>query len=115
MPVEQVRLSEAVTKAEVHQRFRDWLQNTDEHIIGPTTIDQRTAWIHVQDGDSRFRLHADANRPAIAEYMRLVVTHGDNIKWHIVANQKGNMNTVAFGPQQEHLSNTLYLYLIESA
>ncbi|MFL5329350.1 MAG: hypothetical protein ACJ8C4_10590 [Gemmataceae bacterium] len=112
MPMDQVRVGAAITKAELHRRIRKWLAETDEHIIGPTGTDERTAWIHVQDGGSWYKLHADANRPAIAEYLQLVDEYGDDIEWHVVENQRGNMNAVAFGPDAKRLSNTLYLYLV---
>jgi hypothetical protein len=113
MPMDQVRLSEAISKAELHHRFRHWLQNTDDHIIGPPAEDERTAWVHVRDGERRYKLHADANRRAIEEYMQLVATFGDNIEWHVVENQRGRLNAVAFGTQAVPLSNTLYLYLVD--
>ena len=114
MPMERVGLSEAITKAELHRRFRDWLQDPHQYIIGPTREDERTAWVHVQDGESRFKLHADANRPAITEYLSLVDQYGDDIEWSIVENKRGNLNAVAFGPVAKRLDNTLYLYLVET-
>ena len=59
--------------------------------------------------------YADANRPAVAEYMGLVDIHGDDIAWSIVGNRRGNMNAVAFGPDAVRLYNTLYLYLHEQS
>lgn len=111
MPMERVRNSDAITKAELHNRLRKWLE-TDEYIIGPTGTDERTAWIYVQEGESRFKLHADANRPALAEYLQLVDQYGDDIEWQVVENQRGNLNAVAFGPDAKRLNNTLYLYLV---
>jgi hypothetical protein len=111
--MERVRLSEAISKVELHRRFREWLAATNDRYIGPAGEDERTAWVHVRDGERRFKLHSDTNRPAVEEYLKLVGVHGDDIEWQVVENRRGNMNAVAFGPDATRLDSTLYLYLVQ--
>jgi DNA-directed RNA polymerase subunit beta' len=109
MPMDQVRLSRAITKAELHRRFRAWLA-TGEQKISPSGVDDRTAWVHVRDGELRFVLYADTNRPAVEEYLGLVGVHGDDIEWRVVESRGGKLDAVAFGPDAAPLVNALCLY-----
>ena len=54
-------MSQAITKAELHRRFREWLA-MDEQEIGLSDAGKRTEWVHVRDGERWFVLHADTNR-----------------------------------------------------
>jgi hypothetical protein len=115
MPVARVRLSEAISKPEFHRRLRAWFTETDETTIGPTDVDERTAWVHVRDGASCYKLHADAYREAVAAYLALVDRHGDGLAWEVVPNLRGRENAVGFGPDAVRPTPPLYLYLVEPA
>jgi hypothetical protein len=114
MPLDRVRATEAISKPEFHARLRAWLSGTDEPIVGPPGDDERTAWVYVRDGAARYKLHADANRAAVTEYLQLADRFGEDIEWRLVANANGRMNAVAFGPEAVRLRNRLYLYLAGS-
>jgi hypothetical protein len=112
--MDRVHLSEAISKPEFHRRLRMWLAGTNDATIGPQDIDERTAWVHVQDGNSRYKLHADAHREAITAYLALVDQYGDDVEWTVIANQRGRENAVAFGPDRVRPAPLLYLYLVEA-
>ena len=112
MPMERVFKRDAISKAELHQRLREWIA-TDEAIIGPPGQDERTAWVYVKDGDAVFKLHADTKKVAVEEYLRLVGELGENLVWNVVPNKLGNLNAVAYGESSVQLTNTLYLYLVD--
>jgi hypothetical protein len=111
MPMQQVKSTEAITKPEFHKRLRAWFRDTDEVIIGPPNTVGVAAWVYVQDGDARYKLHADVKREAVGQYLGLVDRYGDEIEWTVVENEKGNMNAVAYGPEQVRIT-PFYLYRI---
>ena len=84
MPMQQVRLADAISKTDFHSRLRAWLTNTDESVIGDPAVIGVTAWIHVREGDSRYKLHADTRREAVERYLQLVDQYGDDLRWTIV-------------------------------
>jgi len=110
MPMEPIRLNEAVSKARFHALLRDWFEETDDDRIGDVDFG-KSAWLHVFDGETRFRLNADTKRQGIAEYLRLVDRHGDGLKWSVVANRDGKLNAVAYGPDAKRVRR-FYLYSI---
>jgi uncharacterized ferritin-like protein (DUF455 family) len=114
MPMNQVRLGDSISKRAFHSRLRAWLHDTDDEIVGDPDVIGMTAWVHVRDGHSWYRLHADTRREAVADYLRLVDKYGDDIEWSIVANQRGRKNAVAYGPERVRRV-PFYLYLVESA
>ena len=109
MPMEQVRRDSAITKAVFHQRLRDWLENSEDAVVGPEGVDGRTNWVFVRDGVNVFSLHADTRRSAVDEYLQMVTLHGDDLRWEIVTSQRGNETAVAYGPEPvRHISFYLY-------
>ena len=80
MPMKQIRREEALTKAEFHERLRDWLNSTDESRIGPEDVDGRTSWVHVRDGADVFGLHADTKRDAVDRYLQSLTLHGNDLR-----------------------------------
>ena len=111
MPMAQVSKRDALTKTELHRRLREWLA-TDEPILGPVDAFAKSAYIHVKDGDRLFEFDPDTKRTAVEEYIGLVDRWGDELEWNIVPNRRGKPNAVAFGPDSQPLTNTLYLDLI---
>jgi hypothetical protein len=110
MAMEQVRRDQAISKEQFHSRLRDWLDNTDDNVIGPEGVDGRTAWIHVHDGSTVFVLHADTKREAVTFYLRLVEQHGGALAWKIAPSQRGKMTTVVYGPEKVR-HRPFYLYV----
>jgi hypothetical protein len=111
MPMQKVAKHDAISKRELHLRFRAWLL-TDEATIGPGGEYPKSPYIHVQDDGRMFELDPDTKRKAVDEYMGIVDELGDDLEWKVVANRRGRENAVAFGPNSVRLTNTLYLYLI---
>jgi hypothetical protein len=112
MPMDRVRLKDAIPKREFHNRLRAWLTATAEETIGPPDVDKRAAWVHVRDGSSVYKLHADAHREAVTAYLGLVERCGDDLEWRVVPNEQGRENAVGFGPDGVRLTPLLYLYLV---
>jgi hypothetical protein len=113
MPLDRVRLGEAITKREFHCRLREWLTDTDDATIGPPDIHKQTAWVHVRDGNSVYKLDADAHREAVTAYLGLVDLYGGDLGWQPVVNEQGRANAAGFGPNTERPTPLLYLYLVE--
>jgi hypothetical protein len=110
MPIERVRRDQALSKDQFHWRLRDWLDRTNDAVVGPEDVDGRTSWIHVRDGSTMFVLHADTPREAIAFYLHLVELHGDAITWEIAPSQRGKMTAVVYGPEKVR-HKPFYLYV----
>lgn len=113
MPIKRVSLDDAISKSEFHSRLRAWLHDTGDAIVGEPDVPGVTAWVHVLDGSSRYRLHADTRRKAVDDYLRLVAPHGDDLKWTVVASKRGRINAVAYGPERKRLV-PFYLYLVDA-
>lgn len=111
MPIERVPRKEPLTKAEFHSRLWEWLDTTDEEIVGSANVDARKGWVHVTDGGRVYELHPDTRRSAISWYLDRVAIHGDGIQWIVVPTQKGKLRAVVHGPKEERLKS-LYLYLV---
>ena len=107
----KVRKSDAISKPEFHIRLREWFRDTHDAIVGATDIPGVTPWIYIQEHGNQYRLHADAEREALQQYLDLVDIHGDSTEWTIVMNERGNMNAVAFGPKMERVTS-FYLYVV---
>jgi hypothetical protein len=80
MPMEQVSLGDAIPKRAFHARLRAWLDSTDDTVVGDPDVPGVKAWVHVRDGDSRYKLYADTRRDAVADYLRLVDQWDDNLQ-----------------------------------
>ena len=106
--MDRVKRADALTKREFHGRLRSWLDNTDDHVIKPDVLPP-TPWIHVRDGSDVFVLHADTPRHAVARYLQLVSSHGDEIEWHITIGQRGNPTSALYGPAKVAVKS-FYLY-----
>jgi hypothetical protein len=56
------------------------------------------------------RLHADATRDGISQLLRLRREAGGRLEWHVIANNRGNFNKIAFGPSKQVIPG-VFLYL----
>jgi hypothetical protein len=88
-------LETALTKAEFHRLLESFLA-TSSQVIAEKEHGQ-TPWVWVKSLGGRFYLHADTTREGVDHYMRLIEELGDLLKWHVIKNERGRMNKVAFG------------------
>jgi hypothetical protein len=109
MPMDPVPRGEPISKHEFHRRLRAWFA-TGEKTIGPSGIDERTAWVYIKDGDWVYQLHVDAHREAVEAYLELVNRYGDDLEWRLVPSRSGKTTAVGFGPSAERPEPVLYLY-----
>lgn len=109
MPLQRVHWDQALAKAELHARLRDWLGHREDHIDGGSDNDGRAPWVYVRDGQPLYKLHADTKRQGVEEYLALVGQYGDNLVWTVVASRSGKPSAVAYGPQQK--VRRFYLYV----
>jgi hypothetical protein len=114
MAMERVRGGQALSKFEFHDCLRDWLENTDDAIIGPEDVDGRTGWIHVHDGSGTFVLHADTGRHAVSWYLQTVELYGKDLQWEITESHCGNPTAVAYGPKKLRYKS-FYLYVAKGS
>jgi hypothetical protein len=112
MPTIKVSRGKAISKRELHLVLRDWLDGTEERIIGDESLQGRTPWIYIRESSQLFKLHSDTNRLGVQSYLEQLKSGGDDILWTIVKNQRGKMNAVAFG-QGLFRVNGFYLYLCD--
>ena len=112
MPMERVNLSDAISKPEFHSRLRTWLHGTDDTIGGVArSVFGRTAWVHVLDGASTYKLNADTSRKGVDDYLRLVKQYRGNLDWVPAESNRGQKSRVEFGPKPERIRG-FYLYLV---
>ena len=112
MPITRVLRSEALSRKEFHQVLQEWIDNSDEDIIGDPDEPGVKAWIHTKESGRLFRLHADTPRYAVESYLELIARQGEDVEWVVVPNARGKWNAVAFGSSPERVKS-LYLYLCE--
>lgn len=102
------------SKAQLASVLTEWLDNPHDDTIGePSTYGGR-ALIHVDIDGRRFHLNGDSKEPGVRRYLDLVDLHGAGLPWHVVANQAGKVNKVAFGDPPEPIPY-FYLYASEAA
>lgn len=112
MSIAKVSRGKAINKRELHLLLRDWLDGTEERIIGDESLQGRTPWIYIRENSQLFRLHSDTNRLGVQSYLEQLKNGGDDILWTIVKNRQGKMNAVAFGPGLFRVKG-FYLYLCD--
>ena len=114
MPMQRVRRANRISRAEFHLRLLRWLgeEGNEQRIDGqpPGTDDGHCHWVYVSDGESICYLNADSTREGVAEYLALVLQHGNDLAWSPILNRrKTQENLVGFGPDMEPLTG-IYLY-----
>lgn len=113
MPMQRVSRNSPLMKPELHRRLREWIDNTDERIIGDPDVDQRIAWIWVADGPLLVKIHADTTREAVREYLSLASRDAGHLRWTVCLSSRGRASKIAVGPEGRVI-NGLYLYLADS-
>jgi hypothetical protein len=112
MPFERVGRNEALSKSEFHQRIRDWLDKTDDEVIGPHDIKYpRTGWVHVRDGSDILVLNSDTPRDAVDRYFHMVTRFGNDLQWNRTESQQGKRTAVEYGPDKLRCKS-FYLYYV---
>jgi hypothetical protein len=111
MPAERIKRGDAISKKRFHALLQRWIETTDEEVVGPEDIDERTSWVHVREGGVVFGLHADTSRKAVRSYLQLVRFQDDDLAWEIVASQKGKMTALVYGPDRVRIK-PFYLYVL---
>lgn len=89
--------------------LRWWLETSDEAAVGDVGAFGGKAWVYVEAGSARCHLNADTARPGVQRFLELVKEYGGDLQWRVVANEKGTVNRVAFGPAAETVAK-FYLY-----
>ncbi len=112
MPIQKVSKADAVSKRQLHNMLQQWLRETDEKQIGDEAVQGRSPWVFIKECGQIFRLHADTKRSGVKEYLQIAEDHERMIEWRIVRNQRGRMNSVAFGPDLIR-PRGFYLYLCD--
>ena len=110
--MKRIGANQAVTRQEFDALLREWQSHTNDDTIGDAEFGQ-TAWVHVHDGSTVYRLNADTNREGVREYLRLLEKHEGDLEWSFVPNRNGRDNAVAFGPDRQR-PRYFYLYVRDS-
>ena len=109
MPMQRVgKKADALSKVEFHRRLRVWLLTTgeEEEQIGPG----EAPYILIYDDEKYYRIHADAKRWAVREYLSLVDLHGDSIQWSLhwtQSKKKPSKKLVKLGPNEKDVKSLL--------
>ena len=120
MTLEQVKKKDAIDRATLHTRLREWATATAGAITTDPTISPDgtpgvMSWIHVRDANGDiFTLHADVRRSPTVSYLQQVDRYGDGLAWTIIPKGNGRENLTAFGPHIEPIK-PFYMYLVKRA
>ena len=107
--------AEAVTQAELYAMLDQWFKTTNEQTIGDVANNQgRKPWVWVRVAGQDCRLHADTTRDGVAELLRIWRESRQRLEWHVVPNQRGTVNKIAFGSSKAPIPG-VYAYLHEPA
>ena len=85
-------------KEELATLLRGWLNRSAQQTIGDVGTYGGRAWIWIELGARRAHLNADTTRAAVRAYIDHVRIHGADADWHVVANRRGKVNKVLYGP-----------------
>lgn len=99
-------------KQELAVVLGDWLGRSPAATIGDIGSYGGKAWVWIDVGGRRARLHADTTRAAVRNYLDHVRVHGADADWHVVANNRGRINKILFAPPGGDASGW-YCYLTE--
>lgn len=93
--------------------LRWWFEETDEATVGDVGAFGGKAWVHVSVVGTGCHLNADTRRAGVKGFLDIVAAHGPGMAWWVVANNKGSVNRVAFGPDAATVQY-FYLYTDEA-
>lgn len=97
-------------KQELVLLLADWLDRSPAPTIGDVDSYGGRAWVWIALGGRRAHLNADTTRAAVRAYLDYVRSHGADAGWYVVANRRGRINKVLFGPPDSDASGW-YCYL----
>ena len=103
------------SKAEFASVLQRWLEHEDrEAVIGlPSTYGGKPL-VRVDLDGQVFHLNGDTRDEGVKAYLDLVRRDGPDLRWHVVANQVGKVNKVAFGDPPAPVKY-FYLYASQEA
>ena len=101
----------ALSKVEFHCRLREWLKTSgeEESQIGPG----KALYILILDYAKYYRIHSDAQRYAVKEYLSLLDLYGDSIQWTLGWTQRKKFTLVKVGPHAKTIESLLLYSFIE--
>jgi len=104
MMMEQVRRAEPLSVDEFNTRLVEFGRDAGPgDTVGDAAKYGGKPWIWVKRLARRYHLNADATGEGVGEYLALSFQHGASLQWTIVANERGKMNKVAFGPDKREI------------
>lgn len=96
-------------KSEFAAVLRAWLASDHEAVIGEPSSFGGKPLIRVEIDGQRFHLNGDTRDEGVEEYLRVAREHGEDPLWHVIANNRGKVNAVAFGEPPQKIK-FFYLY-----
>jgi hypothetical protein len=100
------------SRGELAALLNDWVSRSTQPTIGDIGSYGGKAWIWIQLGERRAHLNSDTRRSAVRAYLDYARVHGNGADWHVIANQRGKLNKVLYGPPGADPSGW-YCYLTE--
>ena len=97
-------------KSELVDLLTAWLAESRAPTIGDVGTFGGKAWIHVDLGAYRVDLNADTKRSAVETFVRDSRRDPER-PWPVIANRRGRINKVLFGPGKEPLPGW-FAYLV---
>lgn len=97
--IERIRKAAAISVDALNTALAEFHEYAapGETLAGPAEYGP-TDWIWVKRLGNRYYLNADTTAEGVGVYLKLVTEHGPKLAWSVVANERGRMNKVAFGP-----------------
>jgi hypothetical protein len=109
--IAKMKKREAVSRDEFYELLDAWFKTTNESTVGDVVNNAGvTAWVWVRVGEHTCRLHADATRDGVSQFLHMKREADGELAWHVIANNRGNFNKVAFGSNKQIIPG-IFLYL----
>jgi hypothetical protein len=109
--IPKMKKRDAVSRHELYRLLDGWMKTTNEETVGDVANHAGvTAWVWVSVGDHTCRLHADATREGVSKLLQMNREVDGELDWHVIANNRGNFNKVAFGDDKRVIPG-IFLYL----
>lgn len=102
--------SAPLSRREFEAWLEAWYRSTHDPTLEAVGTYGQRALLWVTDKNRTYRLNADTRRHGVREYLDLLHQHGQGLTWSVVANRRGAMNKVVFGPEQAPIRG-FYMYL----
>ena len=95
------------SRGELVEALKKWLEESDDETIGDTKF-ARAPWLNFDSSAGIVDLNADTSRQAV---QRMLQKGASGEPWHVIENQRGNINKVVFHQSDSH--EGWYAYLRE--